>query len=102
MCQSIYPGRAQDRTARAQTPRVRRAVRSGMRSLRGLALVVFAVPLLAQPPVKPDGVRTYKRVGADSLVVHVFPPKSNAASRAAIVLFHGGGFVWGGPEVTDG
>jgi acetyl esterase/lipase len=22
--------------------------------------------------------------------------------RAAVVLFHGGGFVWGGPEITDG
>ena len=47
-------------------------------------------------------VRSYKTVGADSRVMHVVVPKGAAVKRPAAVLFHGGGFVWGGPDATDG
>jgi acetyl esterase/lipase len=70
-------------------------------TLLGLALGTIAVEVAsAQTP--DHVVRTFKRVGADSLVVHVFRPHDAGGARPAVVLFHGGGFVWGGPEVTDG
>jgi acetyl esterase/lipase len=34
--------------------------------------------------------------------MHVFIPAIRPARPAAILLFHGGGFVWGGPDLTDG
>jgi acetyl esterase len=71
------------------------------RTLRVLLPLVAAAALGAQPPVKPDQVHAYKRLGADSLVVHIFRPAGSTTNRAAVALFHGGGFVWGGPEITD-
>jgi acetyl esterase/lipase len=51
---------------------------------------------------QPDySVRVFKRVGGDSLVVHVFTPTNTSGTRPAVILFHGGAFVWGGPELTD-
>jgi acetyl esterase/lipase len=46
-------------------------------------------------------VRAYKQVGTDSLVVHVFSP-AEPGRHPAVILFHGGGFAWGGPENTHG
>lgn len=45
--------------------------------------------------------RAYKHVGTDSLIVHVFLP-ATPGLHPAVVLFHGGGFVWGGPENMRG
>ena len=61
-----------------------------------------ALPCAAQPAVRDYVVRAYKTVGAESLVVHVFNPAKTGVRRAAVVLFHGGGFVWGSPDITDG
>ena len=75
-----------------------------MRSL-GLGLlcllVAGAFPCAAQPSTRDYVVRAYKTVGADSLVVHVFTPAGAGVRRPAVVLFHGGGFVWGSPDITD-
>ena len=74
-----------------------------MRTRRAILIALLAaVPLGAQGPAAPYQVRAYKTIGRDSLVVHVFSPKAPGSDRAAIVLFHGGGFVWGGPEITHG
>jgi acetyl esterase len=69
-----------------------------------LALVITTSPLAVAFPQPPQDyvVRVYKRVNGDSLVVHVFAPPTSGGARPAVVLFHGGAFVWGGPEVTDG
>ena len=63
---------------------------------------------MALPPeggakgAEPD-VRVYREIGGQKLHAHVFRPnmKDNAMPTAAIVLFHGGGWVVGGPEWTD-
>jgi acetyl esterase len=65
-------------------------------------LLTVAIPCTAQPATRRPAVRAFKRIGTDSLVVHVFAPPSTGALRAAVVLFHGGGFVWGTPDITDG
>jgi acetyl esterase len=65
-------------------------------------LLPVSRPCSAQPATRSPIVRTFKRVGADSLVVHVFAPRGASGARAAVVLFHGGGFVWGSPDITDG
>lgn len=69
-----------------------------------LVLVVSATPVdaaFAQQP-RDYAVRVFKRVGGDSLVMHVFTPANTSGRRPAVLLFHGGAFVWGGPETTDG
>lgn len=43
--------------------------------------------------------QTYKIVGERHLVAHVFTPETNGR-RAAVLLFHGGGWVVGEPEWT--
>jgi len=70
-------------------------------SLRGLAIpfLCLATSLSAQGDYV---VRPYKTVGVDSLVMHVFRPTSGGTARPAVLLFHGGGFVWGGADATDG
>ncbi|HKQ73265.1 MAG TPA: alpha/beta hydrolase [Blastocatellia bacterium] len=45
-------------------------------------------------------IHTYKTVGGESLTLHVFSPPGNGKKRSAVVLFHGGGWVWGSPEIT--
>ena len=63
---------------------------------------------LALPPedggngIEPE-VTIYREIGGQALQVHVFRPdlKDNTGPTAAIVLFHGGGWVVGGPEWTD-
>jgi acetyl esterase len=60
-----------------------------------------ALPCVAQP-ARDHAVKAYKTVGAESLVVHVFKPSGAGVRRPAVVLFHGGGFVWGSPDITDG
>lgn len=52
--------------------------------------------------VKAPVIHTYKTVGAESLALHVFSPPGDGKKRPAVVLFHGGGFVWGSPEITYG
>ena len=47
-------------------------------------------------------IHTYKTVGGESLALHVFSPPGDAKKRPAVVLFHGGGWVWGSPEITYG
>src|SRR5262245_4024918 len=52
--------------------------------------------------VKAPVIHTYKTVGGESLTLHVFSPPGDGKKRPAVVLFHGGGFVWGSPEITYG
>jgi acetyl esterase len=66
-----------------------------------LALTTPVDAALAQQP-QDYAVRVFKRVGDDSLVVHVFAPAKTSVRRPAVVLFHGGAFVWGGPEINHG
>lgn len=68
------------------------------------ALVLTTTPVAAAFPQQSQDylVRVYKRVNGDSLVLHIFTPTTTGGVRPAVVLFHGGAFVWGGPEVTDG
>lgn len=69
-----------------------------------LVLAVIAatgVAAFAQQP-QDYAVRVFKRVGGDSLVMHIFTPAKTSLARPAVLLFHGGAFVWGGPETTDG
>jgi acetyl esterase/lipase len=47
-------------------------------------------------------IHTYKTVGGESLTFHVFSPPGDGKKRPAVVLFHGGGWVWGSPEITYG
>ncbi len=47
-------------------------------------------------------IHTYKTVGGESLTLHVFSPPGDGKKRPAVVLFHGGGWVWGSPEITYG
>jgi acetyl esterase len=61
--------------------------------------LLLALPAAAQ---RPHTVRVFKNVGTDSLVVHVFVPDGVGKDRPAVVLWHGGGYVWGSPEITDG
>jgi acetyl esterase/lipase len=65
--------------------------------------VLFAVLLLAvsAPTSTAQLVRSFKVVGSDSLVVHIFMPAEGGTNRPSVLLFHGGGFVWGSPEITD-
>ena len=72
------------------------------RPIAAAIAVLLASRSVAQSPTTAPEVRAYKRIGADSLVMHIFRPIGAASSRSAVALFHGGGFVWGGPEITDG
>ena len=47
-------------------------------------------------------IHTYKTAGSESLSLHVFSPPGEGKKRPAVLLFHGGGFVWGSPEITYG
>lgn len=69
-----------------------------------LALAVTKTVDAAFPQQPPDYIaRVYKRIGGDSLMIHVLTPtKTTSGTRGAVVLFHGGAFVWGGPETTHG
>jgi acetyl esterase/lipase len=71
-------------------------------SVLALALVVStAFPGKGQQGQAP-AIHIYKTIGSESLTIHVFSPPGDGKKRSAVVLFHGGGFVWGSPEVTYG
>jgi acetyl esterase len=80
-------------------PRANHTLTAGL-LLLGVTVTTVDAAFPQQPP--DYAVRVFKRVGGDSLVLHVFNPATTSATRPAIVLFHGGAFVWGGPEITDG
>ena len=74
--------------------------------VRTRVLLAFAVSTTMpdrafSQPAQDYAVRVFKRVGGDSLVVHVFSPTTRSGTRPAVVLFHGGAFVWGGPEIMN-
>src|SRR5262245_49980590 len=60
-----------------------------------IALLALAVPA-------PQDAHTYKTVGSRELKVHVFSPAGREARRPVAVLFHGGGWMAGSHEWTDG
>ena len=68
-----------------------------------LVRVLFAVLLLAASAATSTAqlVRAFKVVGSDSLVMHIFLPAGGGTNRPSVLLFHGGGFVWGSPDITD-
>jgi acetyl esterase len=47
-------------------------------------------------------IHPFKTIGSESLKLHVFMPAGAGKKRAAVVLFHGGGFVWGDPSGMTG
>ncbi len=66
-----------------------------------LAIIVLAAfPCEGQQREQTPIIHTYKTVGSESLTVHVFSPPGRGAHQTAVVLFHGGGFVWGDPGGT--
>ncbi len=68
------------------------------RSCLVLAGALVAVPGVAQGDIQVPRIVTYKRVATLELKAHVFKPSIPAAgSRAAIVIFHGGGWSAGEP-----
>jgi len=70
--------------------------------LLAVALSLIAPLIHAQSPAAaPDlKIETYKEVAGKDLKAHVFalPPAAGQKPRAAIVLFHGGGWSEGSPE----
>src|SRR5262245_65239116 len=52
-----------------------------------------------ESPSKPT-LYTYKTIQSVSLKAHVYSPPGAKGPRAAVVLFHGGGWVVGTPEST--
>jgi acetyl esterase/lipase len=74
--------------------------------LEGVAAIVAGLWLAAgvawaQPPA--PRLETYKTVGDQALKAHVFSPASGgAAPRAAVLIFHGGGWTAGEPAWTYG
>jgi len=78
---------------------------SGFPLIAGLTLtlsVLAKFPGTGQQKEQTPVIHTYKTVGGESLTVHLFQPPSDGKKRTAVVLFHGGGFVWGSPEVVYG
>lgn len=72
-----------------------------IRALRQIGLPI-AILAAANFPARAQAPRTevYKRVANDSLLVYVFAPADSLNDRPAVVLFHGGGLVWGEPGWT--
>lgn len=76
-----------------------------------IALLMCALtvgPVMAEAgtvPAKQNDphVIVYREVGGQPLHMHVFQPERNDASEpvAAILLFHGGGWMWGKVDWTD-
>jgi acetyl esterase len=63
------------------------------------AMLCGATARAADAPA-PD-VQTYKTVAGAPLTVHVFRPPHGRRSGAAVLLFHGGGWVAGSADWTD-
>lgn len=77
--------------------------------LRWLAMTAFSTCLLGWQAHAQDSVEvkgpieyTYQSVGGKDLKLHVFLPVQQVSSRAAIVLFHGGGWHIGEPAWAFG
>lgn len=69
--------------------------------------LLSVLPALAMSTPVPDPAPAlsrqdliYKEVGGESLTAHVFQPagEATATGRPAIAFFHGGGWVFGGPD----
>ena len=72
---------------------------SAMRLLIGPLLAVAAVATaVATPAVSPTAV-PYKTVAGQTLELSVFQPITKAASRPAVIFFHGGGWTQGKPDL---
>lgn len=73
----------------------------GIRKSIGFSCALLVATLAqAQQPLPAPRIEIYKRVDGAALQAHVFEPatREKALPRAAIVMFHGGGWVAGSPE----
>jgi len=72
--------------------------------LLGVLLLVLALRVAVKKfhllDARPDRKITYKAVGANALTLHVFRARNagTGAASPAVLFFHGGGWLYGGPE----
>jgi len=69
-------------------------------SFLALLIVLFLSHAHGQESLSKPTLYTYKTIQNVSLKAHVYSPPAAKAPRAAVILFHGGGWVVGTPDWT--